>query len=162
MIDHRSETIRKVVLERYRFWANELSLTSIAPMMTSEVEVMRELDHMAQGIVWRWYTSVAKGEITKETKEVSHEYEFEVFASWIDHLKYQIRERRVLPWLPEWARKKLRVKYQTIVKKRAESVPVSIIRVCPHATFSWERESNIHIAYLFPSMGPITPPHPHR
>jgi len=147
--------VEQVVLERFIFHARQtVFLESIAPMMVrdGQVQAMRYMDECARAMALTLYTNVAKGETTHESKRVEHEYEFNVFASWQDHLKYQIKQKRLLPWLPERLRKRIKVRYQRIVKKRSDEIPVTVIRVCPHATFKWEgSHQRVHLQFLFPS-----------
>ena len=142
--------IKQVLLERFQFHATRTcSLNMLAPMMAQEAEFAFMLDQYAMDFACRLYTTVVKGESTHETKSVEFEYEFNIFASWSDHLKFRIKER----WrLPQWIKKRIHVRYQKVVKKHQEAVPVTVIRVCPHATFNWEKHERVHAVYLFPSM----------
>ncbi len=149
------QQVQTLLLERFQLNARQMfSLHALAPMMLNEAHIMREIDYMGQSFAALLYTYVAKGDTTHESKTVEFEYTFKVFKTWLDHFKFDIIERRVLQWLPNIVRKKLRVQYIDVTKKRTESYPISVIRVCPHATFSWDkaREQFQHIKFLAPDI----------
>ena len=149
----RPDHVRQVVLERFFFHARmNMHLEAIAPMVVKEVELMEQFDYLSRSLCLQLRTAVAKGETTHESKSVEFSYEFKVFESWWDHFKYDLKTDRILKWIPRWRNwaNRLKVNYRTEVKKRHESIPVSVIRVCPHATFSWDGEMRKHVHFLFP------------
>lgn len=76
-------------------------------------------------------TMLGRGEETREN--VSIECEYDVFASWWDHLKYEIGNwfgRRGLGQARAYWHK--RVIYERKVKTVSKSVIVKVTRVCPH------------------------------
>lgn len=146
------DQVRHLILEKFRFHASRtFSLHALAPMMLNEAEIMREIDYAGYCFAATLYSYVVKGDTTHESKTCEFEYTFKVFKGWLDHLKYDVASKRILRWLPEFIRKKLKIQYIDITKKRTESYPISVVRVCPHATFKWEgREQFKHIYFLFP------------
>lgn len=101
-------------------------------------EMANHMDYIIYGI-----TTMAEGETVDEAKQVKFSYEFQVFKSWTDHLKYRLVEK--YPFLGKY----LKVQYQKIVKYREETVPVKVVRACPHLMIDWHDKA--HFAYIFPS-----------
>lgn len=116
--------------------------------MLNNYEYFQYADQTMYGLVMELRASVAKGEVVSERRTEKHEYRFDVFATWLDHLKYEIQQRRLLKWLPCWLSRRLCVRYQPIVKTRLDSYPVQVTRVCPHVNVSWDKNPKVHIHYL--------------
>lgn len=151
--------IEQVLLEKAIVVAKDIHLDTMAPMMAGTMELIRYMAADIRTAVYRLQASVIKGDTEQSHKWVKHTYDFQVFESWTDHLKYQLREGRVrgLAWARGlWPIRGLKVRYITVSKTREDQVPVSILRVCPHADFKWEGRQHVHIAFLHPEKyGPM-------
>jgi hypothetical protein len=139
------DSVRSVALKVARRHA-QMYLSALGPSLTSNLEVAGYIDQMMLGAVLQLRTKMLQGESSDETKSVSKEFQFDVFATWTDHLKYDIREGRVMGWLPKRWTRRLAVRYQKIVKKESMEVPVKMTRMCPHA--ATEFHSDYHHAYF--------------
>lgn len=143
----KMEHYREFVLERCLLHAQSY-LSLVGPMFASEAQFAMYADRCAEGLVLSLQTSAIKGEIVDETRTLKVEYSFPVFATWWDHLKYDLREGRVWPWIPRRLVQSLSIKYTDIKKTREESVPVKVTKICPHATFKWDGQMRKHVAFL--------------
>ncbi len=145
--------IQQIALERTKLHIHA-HLGGIAPMFerNAEVHFVRQVDMYGQQFALTLETACLKGEMTDEQRTREFTHVFPVFATWLDHLKYSINEGRILGWLPKkW--RNFTVRYQNVTHKRSETFPVKVTRVCPHATFDWDRDARQHIMYLFPALG---------
>lgn len=96
--------------------------------------------------------TMAKGETVQQTRTVEQNHEFKLFATWWDHLKYDLQKQRVLPWLPKKWTSKLEIRYQVEVRKTSTTHPVAVTMACPHALLKWDGPTmRVHLAHLFPS-----------
>lgn len=143
--------VKTFAVQRLRHWS-QIYLSGIAPMMhrSSEVEIAQYLDQCMERVV-RVMADTCKGETTTESKTISYEFEFDVFATWWDHLKYDLRERRFMEWIPTRFTKSLKVKYQKVVKSKTVDYPVAITRSCPHAMVDFNGRPEAHVRFLFPN-----------
>lgn len=132
-----------------RFQVHVSRYLSLYPMLRNSAEIFEYYDRNTEFMV-RILADMAKGETTQEQRSIEHRFDFEVFSTWWDHLKYDLKEGRIF-WLPKWIKKNLGVKYQKIVRKKAFSYETQVIRACPHAGFKFEgRDAYYHLAFLFP------------
>lgn len=139
---------RDFILERADFWSTDY--LSLEAGMRMNMEVWYQYDRIVRAHVLKFHTKCVKGETNRETRTVKNSYEFRVFASWTDHLKFRLSKKE---WIPRAIRSRLRlaVRYQKIVKNRQDTVPVSVVRMCPHANFKWDgNRMQEHIRFLFP------------
>lgn len=141
-----SFTVKSFVLERAEFYVQQY--LPLEPTFRNNFSVSHYVDEMIRTAVLHFRTAAVKGEVVDESRGKNTEYTFDVFQTWFDHLKYDIREGRVLGWLPISWRKKLTVRYQKVTKTRYETFPVKVTKVCPHADVKFEKNPNVHIAFL--------------
>ena len=141
-----SYQVKSFALERAEFYVQQY--LSLEPTFRNNVSVYHYIDEMMRSAVLHFRTAAVKGEVVDESRGVKTEYVFDVFQTWRDHLKYDIREGRVLGWLPARWRKHLVVRYQKVTKTRHETVPVKVTKVCPHANIRFEDKPYIHMAFL--------------
>lgn len=92
---------------------------------------------------------MAKGETRDESRTVKEIVEFNIFASWRDHLKFRLKEGR-LAWLPAAVKRRIKIRYQKVVKTVELSVPVKVTRACPHVAADWKDRTDLHVAFLKP------------
>lgn len=140
---------QQFILERMRVHAQ--FYLSNYPMLRNTCTVQDMMRHFDQDLqrCFMLLADMASGETTDESRTVEQEVRFDVFASWWDHLKYRLKEGR-LAWLPDKIKRRVRIRYQNVTKKVALTVPVKIIRACPHVTADWGKEARLHVAFLKP------------
>jgi len=143
--------IKDFTLERIDYYANFMLPLDLC--LRNNLEIWHEYDRIAQYAMVQLRSAAVKGESTTETRSFENEYKFEVFRTWFDHLKYDIREGRVLGWLPERWRKRLTVQYQSMTKCRTDVFPVQVTRTCTHANVNFDKKPWVHLAFLYPSKG---------
>lgn len=139
----------EILLERVNFHATRtFSLLAIASGFNPKVQIVRDLDSLAQNFTAQIYTSFLKGETVEETRKIEHEYEFNLFASWLDHLKYRVKYSKDFSWVPKTIKNRLKIRYQKIIKKSYDTVPVKITKICPHCDLSFANNMGPHIRFL--------------
>jgi hypothetical protein len=144
-----STTSEVFYAERLRVHCQRRRLDLTAKMMWSTAQVMEWHDRTLEQCVGV-LADMLKGETTDETRETSQDVFFEVFQTWWDHLKYDLKEGRLF-WLPAAIKRRIQVRYLKI--KRVASVvhPVKIIRACPHPDVDFTTGMGPHLRFLFPS-----------
>jgi len=144
------QQVRQFMLERMEIRSRRVHLDVIGPMVHNTVELVQYYDHM-MGTAFYLIASMLKGDTTEESKIIVKEVERELFNTWWDHLKFDLKEGRV-GYLPKWLKKKIKVKYIKDTQKISVEVPVKVLRACPHATFKWDKGMTQHLVYLYPKL----------
>jgi hypothetical protein len=122
----------------------------LMPGIQNNLQIFEEVDRAMHMAFITLHSSVVAGESVAETKSVEYSYQFSVFATWLDHLKYDIKEGRVMGWIPQSLRGRLTVRYQIVTKKRHEDVPVTVHRYCPHADIHFGNRPYVHMQWMEP------------
>ncbi len=143
----RDLMIHTFLLERLRIHAQFYLSRQMYATCTLE-ELTRYLDYDLERCV-RLVASMAQGETAIEEKKVDENVVFQVFATPWDHIKYRWKNGRT-GWLPDWIKKRIHVRYEPVVKTASLTVPVQIIRACPHVTEPWGDRTDLHVSFLKP------------
>lgn len=148
-LDELQKISQQFILERTRVHA-QFYLSNF-PMLRNTCSVQETMQYFDRDLqrCFMLFADMAKGETAMESKTVERSVEFNVFASWTDHLKYRLKEGR-LAWLPEKIKRRINIRYQKVVKTVSVTVPVSMTRACPHVTDDWKDRPNLHVAFLKP------------
>lgn len=120
-------------------------------ILDNNLHIVHHYDYMMRAWVSQVSTYICGGDVTDETKTVEYTHEFQVFQTWWDHLKYSVRERRTLTWLPQRWVKGLQIRYQPVFTKKAVTVPVHVRRMCPHLDGPRLGDTTPHLRFLVPS-----------
>lgn len=139
---------KEYVANRGDFWIRE-HLSPFAAFR-SKTDFFLEMDYVMQHMALQLRTVAARGENTDESRSVEKDVKTKVFATWLDHLKYDLKERRLMAWIPKWATGRLTIRYQEISTKFYLQVPVKVTKFCPHIEVDWKSRPSVHIAYLEP------------
>lgn len=137
------------ILQRVRVHAQ--FYLSNYPMLRNTCTVQETMQYFDRDLqrCFMLIADMAKGETRDESRTVKEIVEFNIFASWWDHLKFRLKEGR-LAWLPVRIKRRIKIRYQRVVKTVELSVPVKVTRACPHVTADWNDRMDLHLAYLKP------------
>src|ERR1017187_2909657 len=140
---------RQIKLERLQVHATMHRLPVLGLMVHNTLELVEYYDRGMELCI-QVLASVCKGDTTTKEKVTTKQVEFEVFETWWDHLKYDLKEGRIL-LLPLWLKRRLRIKYLKIRRNVQVAYPVEMLHVCPHAGFDWDGKPH-HIQHLYPEL----------
>ena len=141
---------QRIAMERLKVHSQTHRLPLIGRMVHNTMELLQYEDRNLELCVMV-LASMCKGDTTTASKTTSRGVEFDVFRTWWDHLKYDLKEGRI-GWLPIWVKRRLRVNYLCIKRQVEVTYPVEMLHVCPHAGFDWEGNSMTHIEHLYPKL----------
>lgn len=145
---------KNIILERLTVHSKRISLDSYARTMYNTARIIEDFDYRL-GRAVMLLADMAKGDTITATMVAKKEVEIEIFNTWWDHLKYDLKEDRFKFKLPKWIKNKLIVKYIKQVKKVEVIHPVSILRACPHANINFEDKPYIHLQFIAPLKYPF-------
>lgn len=133
-------TFDRFVFERIKVYSKQY--LSLFPMLEKTVSLQRMYQDFDRSLDRSFVilAQMAQGETTSETRTVTEKATFQVFASWTDHLKFRLKGK-----LPPWLAIRLTVRYQVVTKEVSVTVPVTIIRACPHP---YTEPSERHVYFL--------------
>lgn len=144
------DVVRRIVIDRLAYYSQYFGVAAYSPMFTSQTAFVSMLDSHIRAYVYHFHTACIKGEEGSESREYKFDFEFELFRTWWDHLKYDLKNHRIkwLAWLPERYLKTLKVEYQKTIKSSSKVIPTKFTKICPHATVDWNKNPVPHALYL--------------
>lgn len=136
----QQETFDRFVFERIRVYSRQH--LSLLPMMAKTISLHSLFQSFDRSLERAFILTaeMAKGDTTTETRTVTEKATFRVFASWSDHLKFRLKGK-----LPLWLGSRLTVRYQAVTKEVSVTVPVTVIRACPHP---YTERDDRHVNFL--------------
>lgn len=137
------------IANRKQFYIKVALLDLHAPMIANSLTIQKQFDYQL-GHSFALLADMATGETTEESETKEFTYDFQVFETWWDHLKYRITKKRYYSWLIRWVIFPLKINYTIITKKYKHKYPVRVLRACPHIESTFEQSPTLHLKYLYP------------
>ena len=136
------QRIYRFTIEKSK-WLASATLPDGTYLNEPNLEVI--LDHTI-GQLLQLTTNMAKGETTNESRTVKETRTVHTFASWWDHLKYDLRSIRLVPKL---VKDRISVRYKPVEYTFNFGLQVAVTRSCPHVDFG--KDPLKHVAFLYPT-----------
>ncbi len=132
----------RIFTAKRKYYYRQQLLDFRAPMMANTLQISMVLDQQYLQPMILAMCSTLEGETTEETRTEEFTFDFSVFKSWTDHLKYRLNRR---------FRLNFRVEYITVTKKIPKELKVKVVRTCPHHDSNYGDAPVVHLRYMFPS-----------